>query len=113
MYEKISGKGRKLEAIDNSIKDLITRTGAIESKVDRIDELTTEMDHEVRGVGGNNGIKAAVKECRLEIEKIHVLNRKNEILRARFKEIMRQYDGPERREGMRGLNELIRDSDQE
>lgn len=120
MYEKITGKGRKLEAIDGSIKNLGLKIEAVEltdkiidTKLDSLTSIVTDLDHEVRGVKGDNGIKAAVKECRSEIEKIHVRNRKMDVLGARFKEVMRQYEGPERREGMRGLREFFRDSEQE
>jgi hypothetical protein len=120
MYEKITGKGRKLEAIDGSIKNLGLKIEALEltekiidTKVDSLTDIVTDLDHEVRGVQGDNGIKAAVRECRVEIQKIHELNRKHELLRERFKEIIRHYEGPERREGMRGMRELFRDSERE
>jgi len=104
VHDRLTGRGKNLQSIADDLEDLDERVTDIENTDKIIDQtlqsiwgLLREIDYELRGVDKANGIKAAVRGLRTEIEKIHERNRQMDLLAARFKEMIRHYGGPERR----------------
>lgn len=119
MFDRISGRGRNLQSITGTLKDLEERVTDIENTDKIIDQtlramhdLLKEIDYELRGTKGDNGLKSTVRAIRADIDKMHERNRRMDMLAARVQQMFRQYDGPERRQGMRGLKDFLGETEE-
>lgn len=118
VYNKITGRAITMKGIAGSLADLAkesvainTRLNGLEQVIEEDHELLREIDWEVRGPKGENGIKSKVVECLVRIEKIDQRNREKDLLIERFKQIIRNYNGPERRGEFRDMKDWLDEDD--
>lgn len=116
LWDRVKGKGRSLAGIENSIKGISEDCSELKSAQKIMDGLllsltgdVRELKFEIKGVDGQNGMKALLREHSSEIEAIHVRNRKADILAAIYERELKNYQGPERRESIRRARDLIDD----
>lgn len=116
IYDRITGRASNWRDIKNDIKDLCDRlekeeaaTKSVNTRLEVMNTLLTGIDHELRGVGGDNGIRQSVKDIRLNVAAILVRNQKMDIKAAVFEKMLKHsnYDGPERRQVIRQLKDLM------
>jgi hypothetical protein len=117
-YDRITGRASNWRDVKRDIKDLCDRlereeaaTKAVGSKLTDIDQLLTGINHELRGVGGDNGIRSAVRTIQTDISEIKKRNQRMDIKAAAFEQILRHpdYNGPERRNVVRHIQSLFGD----
>lgn len=120
-YDRITGRASNWRDVKRDIQDLCTRvereeaaTHAIDDTLGEMDQLLTGIDHELRGVGGDNGIRSAVREIQDSIKKINTRNTAMDLKAAVFEQIIKQtsYTGPERRDTVREMKHLFGDKEQ-
>lgn len=117
LWDRVAGKGRSLAGIENSIRGISEDCGELKSAQRIMDGLllsltgdVRELKFEIKGVDGQNGMKALLRQHSSEIESIHVRNRKADILAAIYERELKNYGGPERREAVRRARDLIDDA---
>lgn len=120
VFNYATGRALTMKGIANSLANadkqfigINTRLDGLDANVDADHELLQELDWELRGPKGENGIKSKVALCLTSIERIEVHNRQRDLLAERFKQIFRNYSGPERRGEFQQLKDMIDELDQE
>lgn len=121
-FDRITGRASNWRDVKNDLKDLCNRMESEETatknvgvKVDDMDDLLTGINYEIRGVTGENGMRQAMKDIKIAIELIQVRNRKMDIKAAVFEKMLKHtnYDGPERREVIRRVQDLLEDDEED
>lgn len=117
VYDKIAGKTKailhmesKLDTIASCVEDIEATQTVFGNSMMTLNKTMLELTFELRGVDGQNGAKGDIKEIRAELAQIQTRNRKMDILAAAFEEQQR-YEGPERREVLRRIQQGRRKHD--
>lgn len=109
LWDRITGRGRSLAAIDGKIDRLSEQVGELGGTQKIMDghlaSLSTavgQLTYEVKGVDGLNGLKGKVRDLGEDVQSIQVRNAKMDVLAGMYERERRGYEGPERRQPLRG-----------
>lgn len=115
-YDRITGRASNWRDVKRDIQELAERVTKEEAATKNVgdslrsmDQLLTGINHELRGVAGDNGIRQTVRKIGESVEKIIIRNQKMDLKAAVFEQILKQtsYNGPERREAVREMRNLF------
>lgn len=107
----LKGIGRDLSDLDERMKEYETTSGIMAQQLNGIERMLTDIDHELRGVRGDNGMKKTLQRLCADVEAIERRNADADIFNALVKQFLAKYDGPERRESVRQLRNLLGDKE--
>lgn len=118
VFDRLTGRANSWRDVIRDIKDLtkrVERVEAIDGNISQslrdIEDTLRDINNELRGPAGDNGIRQGLKDVKLDLKKITDRNNKMDLLAGLFKQAMQHdnYSGPERRQAMRQVADLIED----
>lgn len=122
IFDRLTGRANSWRDVIRDIKDLTRRMekveeidGSIGTSLREIENTLRDINNELKGPGGDNGIRQGLKEVKSELQKIKDRNKKMDLLAGLFKQAMQHenYAGPERRQAMRQVADLIDETEPE
>lgn len=118
IFDRLTGRANSWRDVIRDIKDLTRRVENVEEidssigqSLRDIEDTLRDINNELKGPAGDNGIRQGLKDVKLDLKKITDRNNKMDLLAGLFKQAMQHenYPGPERRQAMRQIADLIDD----
>lgn len=111
LYDKVAGKSKavqrmetQIDALQSEAEDLNATQLVLSNNLKSLAETITKLTYQMQGVDGQNGARGDIREIRAEMAEMQARNRKIDILAAQIEPLVK-YEGPERREHLRRLEQ--------